>query len=85
MEIKKFSYAAILIGQTFTIETTIGIGGLKMEILISWTLAAPQPPYSPDRAPMDLFPNLKSKRGRRFLDQNDLRFDINDIIQKCDK
>lgn len=58
-----------------------------MEILISWALAAPKPPYSPDLAPMDfaLFPNLKSKRGQRLLDLNDLRFDTNGIIQILDK
>lgn len=47
VETKKFLDAAIFIGQRFTIETTIGIEGLKMEILISQTLTAPRPPIQP--------------------------------------
>lgn len=56
-----------------------------MEELIFLAFAAPQPPYSPDLAPIDFafFPYLKSKlRGQRFLDLNDLRYATKDIIQK---
>lgn len=57
-----------------------------MEILIYRALAAPQP--RPDLSPMDfaLFPYLKSKlHGQRFSDLNNVRYDIKDILQNCDK